>query len=70
MTPISNALPEAPDCFNGNFDEANRFRHTRQDKGHDLTYKKVRRGHDWKNWVPLLDDVLLTFFALSRLRMH
>ena len=43
-----------------------RLRRTLQDKGYDLTYVKVREGHDWKNWKPLLDDVLLTFFATEQ----
>ncbi len=32
-------------------------------KGYDITYKEVAQTHDWENWKPLLDDVLLTFFA-------
>lgn len=32
-------------------------------KGYDLTYKEVPYGHNWRNWKPLLDDVLLTFYA-------
>lgn len=32
-------------------------------KGYDVTYIEVRHGHDWSNWKPLLDDVLLTFFS-------
>lgn len=48
---------------NDNLAAAKRFRQTLQDKGYELVYKKVRRGHDWQNWRPLLDDVLVTFFA-------
>lgn len=48
---------------NDNLTAARRFRSTLQKKGYDLTYQKVRGGHDWQNWGPLLDDVLLTFFA-------
>ena len=48
---------------NDNLAAANRFRKTLLDKDYDLTYRKVREGHDWNNWRPLLDDVLLTFFA-------
>lgn len=32
-------------------------------KGYDMLYLEVPFGHDWKNWRPLLDDVLLFFFA-------
>jgi enterochelin esterase-like enzyme len=52
--------------INDNFNEIKRFRRTLEDKGYDLTYTKVRRGHDWTNWAPLLDDVLVTFFATSQ----
>lgn len=48
---------------NDNLASIKRFRRALQDKGYDLTYRKVREGHDWQNWRPLLDDVLLTFFA-------
>ena len=30
--------------------------------GHDVNYKVVRFGHNWDNWQPLLDDLLITFF--------
>lgn len=50
--------------INDNYKEVKRFRRTLQDKGYDLTYTWVRKGqHNWENWAPLLDDVLLTFFA-------
>jgi len=42
------------------------FRETLEDKGYDLTFIKVHGGHDWENWGPLLDDVLLTFFATAK----
>lgn len=32
-------------------------------KGYELTFVSVSEGHNWKNWGPLLDDVLFTFFA-------
>jgi enterochelin esterase-like enzyme len=51
--------------INDNLNDVNRFRHTLERKGYDLTYTKVREGHNWNNWSPLLDDVLLTFFARS-----
>lgn len=49
---------------NDNLTAVRRFRSTLKKKGYDLTYHKVRGGHDWQNWGPLLDDVLLTFFAI------
>lgn len=49
---------------NDNLSEVSRFRRTLEDKGYDLTFTKVRRGrHDWNNWGPLLDEILLTFFS-------
>lgn len=48
---------------NDNLTAVRRFRSTLLKKNYDLTYHKVREGHDWDNWRPLLDDVLLTFFA-------
>ncbi len=51
--------------INDNLNEIKRFRRTLEKKGYDLTYTKVREGHNWQNWAPLLDDVLLTFFTKS-----
>ena len=51
---------------NGDLVEAVRelYEERDQDKGYDLTYTWVRKGqHNWENWGPLLDEVLLTFFA-------
>lgn len=50
---------------NDNLPAARRFKRTLENKGYDLTYITVREGHDWKNWGPLIDDVLMTFFARS-----
>jgi enterochelin esterase-like enzyme len=47
---------------NDNLDAARRFRRALARKGYDLTFIKTREGHDWRNWAPLLDDVLDTFF--------
>lgn len=48
---------------NDNAGAVKRFKKTLERKGYDLTYIKVTGGHNWKNWAPLLDDVLVTFFA-------
>ncbi|WP_321389986.1 alpha/beta hydrolase [Emcibacter sp.] len=42
-----------------------RFKQTLQAKGYDLTYIEVEEGHNWKNWGPLIDDVLWTFFGTA-----
>ena len=31
-------------------------------KGYPILYKKSREGHNWRNWRPQLDDVLIYFF--------
>lgn len=38
------------------------FRGVLERKGYDLFYKEVNEGHNWRNWKPLLDDVLMHFF--------
>jgi enterochelin esterase-like enzyme len=40
-----------------------KFKQVLIDKGYDIEYKEVNFGHEWKNWGPLLDDSLQTFFA-------
>ena len=39
-----------------------RLRDILRDKHYELEYVEVPEGHDWKNWGPLLDDVLRFFF--------
>lgn len=39
------------------------FHEVLEQKGYDVTYIEVAQSHDWNNWKPLLDDVLLTFFS-------
>lgn len=48
---------------NDNTGAVKRFTKTLKQKGYDVNFIKVRGGHNWKNWTPLLDDVLRTFFA-------
>jgi enterochelin esterase-like enzyme len=46
--------------------EANReFHALLQDKGYPLKYIEVDEGHDWNNWGPLLDDVLVYFYGVE-----
>jgi enterochelin esterase-like enzyme len=47
---------------NDNLAAVNRFRRVLEAKGYDLFFTTVREGHDWRNWGPLLDDVLVYFF--------
>ena len=46
-----------------NTKEARKFHRVLERKGYDVTYTEVPFGHDWDNWRPLIDDLLLTFFA-------
>ncbi|MBL4838094.1 MAG: esterase family protein [Kordiimonadaceae bacterium] len=40
-----------------------RFKRTLKNKNYELFYKEVAHGHNWTNWQPLLDDVLIYFFG-------
>jgi len=42
--------------------EGRAFRNVLKEKGYDLLYREVRGGHNWGNWKPLLDDILVHFF--------
>ena len=44
---------------------ARKFHRVLESKGYDLTYTEVPFGHNWDNWAPLVDDLLLTFFAVT-----
>ncbi|MBT5187706.1 MAG: esterase family protein [Kordiimonadaceae bacterium] len=48
-----------------NLIEGRRFRKTLKELDYDVNYKEVKYGHNWQNWKPLLDDALLTFFAIE-----
>lgn len=41
------------------------FRSILRDKGYELKYLEVPKGHDWSNWRPLIDDVLLFFYGAA-----
>ena len=45
---------------------ARRFHNTLERKGYEVSYVEVPFGHDWSNWGPLLDDLLVTFFATGQ----
>lgn len=48
---------------NDNTQAGRQFMETLKFQEYDLTYREVNEGHNWDNWGPLLDDVLLTFFS-------
>jgi enterochelin esterase-like enzyme len=43
--------------------EGRKFRDVLRKKGYNMVYREVNFGHEWKNWRPLIDDALQTFFA-------
>lgn len=43
-----------------------RFRRLLQEKGYSMKYVERREGHDWDNWRPLIDDVLVYFYGTDR----
>lgn len=51
--------------FNDNEARTRRFRNLLQAKGYDLTYREVPFAHNWRNWKPLLDDILLHYFPAT-----
>ncbi|MEP1096410.1 MAG: alpha/beta hydrolase-fold protein [Cyclobacteriaceae bacterium] len=34
-----------------------------EQKGYDFTYLEVAEGHNWRNWGPMLDDILVCFYG-------
>lgn len=48
--------------INDNVAVSRDFKSILENKGYDLFYKEVNAGHTWRNWKPLLDDVLQHFF--------
>jgi enterochelin esterase-like enzyme len=47
-----------------------RFRRLLEEKGYQVEYIEVRQGHDWRNWKPLIDDVLLYFYGTKQADMQ
>ena len=73
--PVPNLLPgyeEAPTlplrmflstgAPNDNTTSNRKFRKLLEAKGYPLKYIEVSEGHNWDNWKPLIDDVLLYFY--------
>ena len=42
-----------------------KLRDVLQGKGYPMDYIEVRKGHNWSNWRPLIDDVLQFFYAID-----
>lgn len=50
---------------NDNISAGRKFHRLLQEKGYPVLYKEVPFGHNFRNWKPLLPDVLRHFFAPS-----
>lgn len=50
---------------NDNEATTRRLKRVLESKGYELSYVEVPYGHNWRNWGPLIDDVLLYFFATT-----
>lgn len=48
---------------NDNTEANRRFRNVLRNKGYPMKYVETREGHNWNNWRPLIDDVLLYFYG-------
>ena len=48
---------------NDNATTSRRFKKVLEEKGYELSYIEVPFGHTWRNWGPLIDDVLVYFFG-------
>lgn len=45
--------------------ESRKFKHILEAGGYEFKYIEVSEGHNWNNWQPLLDDILLYFYAVK-----
>ncbi len=41
-----------------------RFKAILRSTGHQVKYKSTKQGHNWRNWAPMLDNILLYFYGL------
>jgi enterochelin esterase-like enzyme len=75
-SPVENLLPayaEAPKLPlriflstgspNDNSVANRKFRKVLKEKGYDMKFIQTDAGHNWGNWRPLIDDVLVFFYA-------
>lgn len=50
---------------NDNTRDNRKFHRLLRDKGYDMKYMEVSQGHNWNNWRPLIDDILLYFYGIN-----
>lgn len=43
--------------------QTQRFKRMLKQTGHKVRYKSTRQGHNWRNWRPMLDNILLYYFG-------
>lgn len=48
---------------NDNTRATRKFHRVLQKRGYEVNYVEVPFAHEWSNWRPLIDDLLVTFFA-------
>ena len=46
-----------------NEERTRQFKRILEEKGYELKYIEVPYGHNWQNWKPLIDDVLMHYFG-------
>ena len=46
--------------------ETRKIKRILDSKGYDFKYIEVREGHNWANWAPLFDDILLYFYGTDQ----
>ena len=47
---------------NDKLKDTQRFKEIFEKKQYEYIYREVDEGHNWKNWEPLMDDLLIYFF--------
>ena len=50
---------------NDNTLDNRKFHGILRDKGYDMKYVEVSKGHNWENWRPLTDEVLIYFYGIK-----
>jgi len=50
---------------NDNARATRKLRDVLKSKGYPMEYIEVRKGHNWSNWKPLIDDVLSFFYEVK-----
>ena len=46
--------------------DTRRLKNILDKKGYDFEYVEVPEGHNWRNWKPILDDILIHFYSSKK----